>query len=177
MKITGKIESATLDRKTRHPVISIHLDGDSAELDDLMACDKLNIEIKPYHQRRSLNANAYAWVLIDKLAEKLNIPREEVYRHAVTQIGGVSEIVSVKKKAVAALAKVWKSRGLGWQIETVESDGDNVFCVLYYGSSEYDSSQMKRLIDQLVTECKLQDIDTMSAEERSRLLDSWKSNR
>lgn len=174
MKITGKIESATLDRKTRHPVISIHLDGDSAELDDLMSCEKLNIEIKPYRQKRSLNANAYAWVLIDKLAEKLNIPREEVYRHAVTQIGGVSEIVSVKKKAVATLTKVWKSRGLGWQVETIESKGDNVYCILYYGSSEYDSSQMKRLTDQLVTECKLQGIDTMSEEERSRLIESWK---
>lgn len=174
MKITGKIESATLDRKTRHPVISIHLDGDSAELDDLMSCEKLNIEIKPYRQKRSLNANAYAWVLIDKLAEKLNIPREEVYRHAVTQIGGVSEIVSVKKRAVGTLTKVWKSRGLGWQVETIESNGDDVYCILYYGSSEYDSSQMKRLTDQLVTECKLQGIDTMSAEERSRLLDSWK---
>ena len=28
-------------------------------------------ELKPYRQKRSLSANAYAWVLMDKLADKL----------------------------------------------------------------------------------------------------------
>ena len=31
-------------------------------VDDMNGCEKLSIDIKPYRSRRSLDANAYAWV-------------------------------------------------------------------------------------------------------------------
>lgn len=176
MKLTGNIESVTIDRKTRKPVMILNLDRDSDEIDDLINRDKVSIEIKPYHPKRSLNANAYAWVLVNQLASALQISPEEVYRNAIKRIGGVSDIVSVKDIAVDALIKHWSSQGLGWFAEREISSRGWTMIVLYYGSSVYDTAQMSRLIEELVSECKIQGIDTMSEQERSLLLDKWTSS-
>lgn len=38
------------------------------------------LEIKEHKERRSLDANAYFWVLLDKLAEKVKLPKIDLYR-------------------------------------------------------------------------------------------------
>ena len=56
-------------------------------------------EVKEYRQKRSLDSNAYAWVLIGKIQDKLNIPKEEIYRDLIRNIGSY-EIIPVKNEAV-----------------------------------------------------------------------------
>lgn len=126
--------------------------------------------------RRSLDANAYAWVLMDKLANATGLPKEEVYRNAIRGIGGVSEIVCVPEKSVDTLSRVWQANGLGWQIETMPSKLPGcVMAIMYYGSSAYDTQQMSRLIDQLTEDCRALDIETRPADEVKSLLDSWEA--
>lgn len=50
-------------------------------------------EVKEQHKKRSLDANAYFWVLADKLAEATRISKEGIYRHAIREIGGNSTTV------------------------------------------------------------------------------------
>ena len=45
------------------------LDG----VDELRLCDKLSVEMKKFRPRRSLDANAYAWVLMHKISENQGI--------------------------------------------------------------------------------------------------------
>ena len=54
-----------------------------------------NYEIKKIRQKRSLDANAYLWVLLDKLSSELAAPKEELYRRYIREIGGVSQILCV----------------------------------------------------------------------------------
>lgn len=131
-------------------------------------------EITKAKKRRSLDANAYAWVLIGKIASAVNMPRVEVYRNAIREIGGVSEIVCVKACAVDRLRKTWERNGLGWQTETMPSKiGGCVNVVLYYGSSSYDSKQMAVFIDQLMEDAKAIGIETLSDRELSILKEEW----
>ena len=51
-------------------------------------------EIKEYKQKRSLNANAYCWVLINKIANILRKSKEEVYLQMLIDYGQ-SEMVSI----------------------------------------------------------------------------------
>lgn len=44
-----------------------------------------------------------------------------------------------------------------------------------YGSSKYDTRQMSRLIDLIVTECKEQGINTLTPREIALLKEGWKS--
>ena len=46
----------------------------------------LSVEIKPWRERRSLEANAYAWVMIDKIAEATQQGRTEVYRSYIREV-------------------------------------------------------------------------------------------
>lgn len=128
------------------------------------------VEIKEKKEKRSREANSYAWVLLDKLAEKLNIAKEEIYRELIKNIGGNSEVVCVQNKAVERLCEGWKRNGIGWVTDTLESKIDGCTnVILYYGSSTYNTAQMHRLINLIVQECKQQDVETLTTEELARL--------
>jgi hypothetical protein len=144
-------------------------------IDDLKSQGKLTLKVGKFKKKRSLDANAYAWVLIGKIAEKTNVPKSEVYREVIKGIGGNYEVVCVKVEAVESIRQGWEHNGLGWQTDTMFSkiDGcENV--VLYYGSSVYDTKQMSRLIENLVQECNNLGIEVKSEAEINSLLRQWR---
>ena len=54
---------------------------------DAMKSDKKYVAaIKEWRQKRSLDANAYCWVLLNKLANKLNMPVTDLYRHYIPDV-------------------------------------------------------------------------------------------
>ena len=141
--------------------------------DSLDADKEYTITVKERKRKRSLNSNSYAWVLLGKLAEKLRIPKTDIYRNYVKEIGGnTKDIVCVQDKALDKLRSTWESNGLGWVTDTLPSKIDGCTnVILYYGSSTYDVEQMNRLIQLIVQDCKEFGIETMSPEELDRLLD------
>ena len=133
----------------------------------------VNIEVKKASKMKSRDANAYCWVIIDKIAEKTGIRKSEVYRHAIKEIGGVSTTVCVQDKAVDRLREGWEKNGIGWQTDTLKSRIDGCTnVILYYGSSVYTSQQMSRLIDSLVQEAEGLGIPTYP-EETERMKAQW----
>ena len=155
-------------------ILSISTPTDPREMFDQLSDKQVNVEIKQYRNRRSLDANGFCWVIIDKIAEKTGLSKSEVYRQAIKEIGGVSTVVCVKNDAVERLREGWQKNGLGWQTDTMPSrlnDCTNV--ILYYGSSVYDTKQMSQLIDSLVQEAEGLGIPTISDEEAERLLGNW----
>lgn len=156
--------------------VTVELDEDFREAWDALHDGEVAVEIKKYRKRRSLDANAYAWVLIDRLAEKLRMPKLDVYRELIRNIGGVSQTVCVKDKAVQDLITGWSHNGLGWFAETMPSKlAGCTNVVLYYGSSSYDSAQMSALLDLLIDDCKAQGIETTTPEELAKYKEEWKS--
>lgn len=131
-------------------------------------------ELKEQRKKRSLDANAYLWVLMDKLSVALRRPKVELYQRLIQDVGGVSETVCVQDKAVEKLRSGWEHNGLGWVTDTTPSKLEGCTnVILYYGSSTYDTKQMARLIDLVITECKEQGIETMTPEELARLKEDW----
>ena len=79
MKVSGRIVGANIDFATGKPTISFEVNERNdfkLLVDELKGLEKLSIEVKPFRQKRSLDANAYFFVLADKLAEKLNTTKE-----------------------------------------------------------------------------------------------------
>lgn len=135
---------------------------------------QLDIEIKEHKEKRSLDANAYAWVLMGKLSSKLGIKTQDIYRYYVRNIGDNFTTICVKNKAVNRLCEGWERNGIGWITETMPSKIEgctNVF--LYYGSSTYDTKQMSILINHIVEDCREQGIQTETPEQLSNLLSLW----
>lgn len=132
------------------------------------------LSIKEHKQKRSLNSNSYAWTLIDKLAEKLRIAKTDIYRSYVREIGGNNWLVCVQDKALDDLIRTWSAHGIGWFAETEKSKLEGCTNVrLYYGSSEYDTVQMSRLIELIVQDCKTYDIETLTPAEIERMNAEW----
>ena len=177
MKVTGRITGAGRDYATAKPYLELEINEWSefkVIVDEMSEKEKLSIEIKPYRDKRSLDANAYFWVLCDKLAEKLCKSKTEIYRELIRDIGGVSETVCVINSAVDRFRANWQAKGLGWQTEAVESKIEGCTNVtVYFGSSTFDKAQMARLLDLTIGECREQGIPTETPDEIARLTSLW----
>lgn len=133
------------------------------------------IEVKEKKKKRSLDANSYFWALTDKLSEKLNKPKTDIYREYIKEIGGVSDMLCMLDKAVDKFCECWASMGIGYQTDRIESKLEGCTNVIaYYGSSTYDTAQMSRLIDMAVQDCKQFGIPTYDKEELDRLVQKWR---
>lgn len=131
-------------------------------------------EIKEHKKKRSLDANAYCWVLLQKIADKLNSSKEEIYRRIIKE-KGTFEILPIKDEAINTFINAWQEHGIGWICETTKSKLDGYTNVIaYYGSSTYDTKQMAYFIDYIVEEAKELDIETMTPNELESLKNSWR---
>jgi hypothetical protein len=137
----------------------------------------LSVEIKQYRKRRSLDANAYCWILSQKIAEKIGNTKEYVYKQAIKQVGQF-EIVPIRNDALEKWIQAWESKGLGWQSEIL---GDSKIegytnTINYYGSSVYDTREMSLLLEELVGQAKELGIETMTETEKKALLEAWEGS-
>lgn len=138
---------------------------------------KYDLRIEKRRKKRSLDANAYMWVLIGKLAEKLRITPEEVYRQHIIDTAAYY-IQPVRDDTLERWIEIWESKGKGWIVEVIGPSKNKGWtnCRNYYGSSMYDSKEMSFLIDEVVQSCKQQGIETMTPEEIEKLKVAWRSN-
>lgn len=130
--------------------------------------NKIDVKVKRYRKKRSLNANNYAWQLITEIANVMKISKEEVYIEMLKAYGQ-SQMVSV-------LAHIDVSKYFRYYSEAGESflKGKKFkHYKVYIGSSEMDTKQMSILIDGIVQEAKQLEIETMTPEELSRLKEEW----
>lgn len=177
MRVSGRIAGAQIDWKSGKPLLTLEVnEKHDFELlvDELKDCERLSVEIKQFRQRRSLDANAYFWVLCDKLAEKLNRSKVDIYREYVKDIGGNNEVVCVKNIALDRLCQGWRRNGIGWLTETFPSKIEGCTnVILYMGSSEYSTDQMHRLLELCIADCKEQGIQTETPEQIALMVARW----
>lgn len=176
----GKIVDATVSVKSGKMRVTIETDRpiDGEVLNCLSAVSNLKIDIKEYRPKRTLDANAYMWVLLDKLSAVLRVPKTDIYRSLIRDIGGNSEIVCVRESAVDKLCEAWERNGIGWQTERFPSKLRNCTnVVLYYGSSTYTSEQMALLLDRVIEECRWQNIETATPDEIANMKSLWATER
>lgn len=130
-------------------------------------------EIKEHKVKRSLNANAYCWVLLNKIADVIKSTKEEVYREYIRN-KGIFRVITMNKEAANTFIKVWEEKGLGWVCDTSESKFEGMIDVIaYYGTSSYNTKQMAYFIDYVVEEAKNLEIETLTPDEIERLKNLW----
>lgn len=128
-------------------------------------------------KKRSLDANAYAWTLMDKIAARMRLSKTEVYQAFIREVGGNSTIVCVQDIAVDQLISGWKNNGIGWLAETMPSKIEGCTnVILYYGSSTFDTEQMSRFIEIVVSEAKNLGIETLTPDDLERMKVQWKTS-
>lgn len=174
MQTTAIITDINIDFNTRKPKISLLLDTNEVSIvEELKNENKLNVELKKYRKKRSLDANAYCWVLCDKIAKQIgNITKEDVYKDAILNIGTFEPMI-IEEKAYDNFKRIWERQGLGFLIQEVSRKDKCIKVHCYYGSSTYDSKEMSLLINLIVQQAKEIGIETMPQQELESLLRSW----
>ena len=131
-------------------------------------------ELKKTRKKRSLDANGMAWALIHDIAGVMGEAPEQVYRDAVRNVGGVSEVICIQKKAVEMWKKLFIGDHIGRQITEQPSKIPGcVTLICTYGSSDYDVQQMSQLIDSLIQDARALGIETPEDERINSLLKEW----
>lgn len=125
-------------------------------------------EIKEYKEKRSLNANNYAWKLITEIGNKLSKSKEEVYLQMLKDYGQqemVSVLSSIDPKG---FFKYYEKAGT-----SILNNKEFTHYKIFKGTSEYNTKEMSIFIDGVVQEAKQLDIETKTPEEIDRLKRLW----
>lgn len=180
MQFTGQIVGVARDWNTNqlHITFSINEPSTVNEVNNLKDT-KLTVKAVKYRKKRSLDANAYCWTLISKLAESLKPPlsKEECYEIMLQRYGTneTDEQGNIVKFSVISDIDISK---MGVHCAFIGNGhvGDKLFSHyrLIKGSSQYDTKEMSLFIDGIVSECKEQGIETMTPDELAQLKESWK---
>lgn len=129
--------------------------------------DKI-FEIKEHKEKRSLNANNYAWKLITEIGNRLLKSKEEVYLQMLKDYGQ-SEIVSILSSInPIGYFKYYEEVGT-----SVLNGKEFTHYKIFKGTSEYNTKEMSIFIDGVVQEAKQLDIETKTPEEIDRLKRLW----
>lgn len=125
-------------------------------------------EVKPYHPKRSLNANAFCWHLCNEIANVLRTSKDEVYQEMLKRYGQ-SEVISVLSHIdISKVVKYYEVLG------TAHLQGkDFTHYRVFIGSSEYNSKDMSILIDGIISEAKELGIETLPNTAIERMKALW----
>ena len=134
-------------------------------------------EVREYSEKRGLKANAYCWVLCDKIAKEMCkdgtvITKEKIYQDAILQIGSFEPMI-IEEKAFENFIRIWQKQGLGFLVQEVSKKDKCIKVHCYYGSSTYNKKEMWLLIQLLVELAKSLNIETKSDAEIKSLIESW----
>ncbi len=128
------------------------------ELDE----DKI-YELKEIKKKRTLDQNSYYWQLLNKLSKKLKIPSTELHFELIKKSCPFEEYLVPEASNLRAL-EYYEERN------KIEKNGKEFKVIrVYVGSSLLDTSEMGILLDNLIEECKLQNIETMTPEELAKM--------
>lgn len=140
---------------------------------------RVAIKVTKYNEKRSLDANAYYWLLIGKLAKALNISNNYCHNVMLRRYGVLEEIDG--KPVYLVIPNTEEAEKKADEAETyhikptsnVREGNDGIMYRTYMllkGSSRYDTAEMSRLISGLVDECKQCGIETLTPAELERML-------
>ena len=171
MKIRGKLVDHILLAGGMQRLTIETMDDFRSEYDRLHN-KEISAEIKQYRNPRSLDANAYFHVLVNKIAAVLVSSDDEVKRDLVVKYGALE--TDDDGNPVGAMlpsnADIGKYYPYARCYKTMELNGREYRCYLFYKHTrDMDSKEMSHLIDGTVSEAKLLDIETMTPDQLAQL--------
>lgn len=170
MDFRGRLVDISRNWKTGKVRVTFEADEDiSGQLESIS--DKLlTITAKIFRNRRSKDANAYAWVLMQKIAEVLHTDKWSVYLGMLERYGVFTHII-VRPHVVGRVIEEWRTvKNLG-AVMVAGQTGIQLQC--YFGSSTYDTKEMSVFIDGIVSECREMGIETATPEDLERMKKEW----
>lgn len=166
----GEIKAIFPNRMNRCIDVQMSLVGDIEILENLKG-QQLSIELKKWHEKRSLSANAYFHVLVHKIAEVLTISDARAKNLLIGRYGQIEyiggEVCAIKSNLPAE--QMLEQEHLHCR-EVNGPDVDCFYYVVYRQTRTYDSREFSRLLNGTIQEAKELGIEVLSPEEIERMM-------
>lgn len=179
MKCTGILKEPSIDFTTGKMIIAVQVNEDVREhIQKYMDKPKLDIEIKVYRERRSLDANNYFWQLLSKMAPILHTNKDSLYLVMLEKYGAFMYLPG-NDDDYERLKTVFRIVNIRGETVLTTPSGKELHLhqlQCYKGSSMYDTLEMSHLIDGVVSEAKELGIDTRTSDEIERMKQQWHIN-
>lgn len=182
--MTGFLRGLSLNWQTRRPEITLEVSGEAEDIEKLKD-KKLTVELKQYREKRSLDANSFYWVLVGKLAGVFGQSNAWMHNYLLRRYGqimviddqGVYTVLPDTDEAQKAIDEA-ETYHLKPTSQVKPGKGGKMYrtYMMLRGSSDYDTKEMSRLIDGLVSECKEAGIETLPPEEIERMMESYEKH-
>lgn len=162
------------------PIVTFEVKDKTFLDNELLDGREVDLNVKQFRQRRSLDANAYAWVLIGKLTEAITpsgVVKDEmeVYHQMLVRYGVRAE-QDGKPIVFSMLYEIdLKKVNFDLYVHSMPIGMGEVNGKLFShyralkGSSQYDTKEMSVFIDGIIQDCKELGIETMTPDELLRL--------
>lgn len=182
MDFTGKIKDIKMPTEN---IVEFTIVTDNTTIvetleQELKRQKDLNISIKRMYNKRSLDANAYFHLLVNKLARYFNISDEQMKIKMNLQYGTLArdednKIVGVKIPVSADISKFYPYAKL---VGTCIENGKEFSKYLFYKKThELNTKEMSELIEGVVQECRDYGIPTKTDKEISHIVENWNSKK
>ena len=156
----GRLCDISLNVTNRKQKITIEIDEDFRGRYDELKDRELEVTVKPFKKKRSLDQNSYAWVLIGKIADKLRANKDDVYLTMLKRYGqgGVIKVSPKNEEAILTALKYYERH------EKLYNDTDKYYRI-WAGSSGYNTEEMTIFVDGVISEAKEMGIQTLTPDE------------
>ncbi len=178
MESKGRLIGVSIDWKNAKYHVTFEVDKDVSGVLDGLSGD-LRIKAVKWREKRSLNANAYFFVLCTKIAEALDCSVTEIHNRMISDYGQPEIIGSEVMTVIIRDSIAWdriEYIHLRPTPATRTLDDGKLYRVYYVmrGSHTYDTKEMSHLIDGTVSEAKELGIETMTPDELLKMKEAWK---
>ena len=176
MEFTGQLKQVQQDYNTGKYNLTFSMNESYLinQIEKIQNVEKLSIKAVRHTNKRSKDANAYAWVLMQKIAEAIHSDKWEVYLDMLQKYSREFTFVICKKQAVNALKELYRTCIDHGEITVNGNQGHQL--QVFFGSSTFDTKSMAVFIDGIVSECKDLDIETLPPDEIERMKKQWQQS-
>ena len=143
-----------------------------------MICDKfrdgyVDVQVEKWSDKRSLQANAYFHVLVNKIAEVTKSSMDDVKKLLVSQYGTLArgsdgKYMAVKVPKNTDIEKIYP------YFRHIGTDENGLDMYLFFKhTADLNKDEMNRLIQGTVDEAKALNIETLTPQEIERMVGKW----
>lgn len=180
-KLTGRLHYGVSFTANGNPIITLEMNEKfpTLKMVDELHDETLSIKVCKASEKRSLDANAYYWLLLNRLAKVLGISSAYCHNLMLRRYGTLEEfdgqvVYWVIPDTDEATKKADEAETYHIKPTSSVREGNDGMMYRTYlllkGSHDYTREEFSHLVNGLVDECKQQGIETASPDEIARMV-------
>ena len=177
METRARLTGVTRDYLTDEMLLTFAVEGDVRQALDSLTDKPLRLKVVQWRDKRSLDSNAYMWLLESKIAQAIGSTTDEVHKKNVLEYGPLDEIdgrpvvITIRSDISIDLIEGY------WRLYSRAKDGCFSTYLRVKRTSEYDSKEMSNYLEHVIDEAKELGIETATPDELERMRQLYENKR